>query len=105
MGGKIGPGREVNCESDFVARTDQFAALVKKSDAHRGCRSAVRAAEDVPAEALDKEREIYHAQFAQSGKPANVIDKIVDGKLAPITSRSCCWIRSSSATRTSRSRR
>ena len=82
MGGKIGVLVEVNCESDFVARTDQFAGLVKEIAMHIAAADPryVRR-EDVPAEALEKEREIYRAQFAQSGKPANVIDKIVDGKL------------------------
>jgi elongation factor Ts len=80
MGGKIGVLVEVNCESDFVARTDQFAALVKEIAMHIAAADPqyVRR-EDVPAEALDKEREIYRAQFAQSGKPAIVIDKIVVG--------------------------
>src|SRR6266550_201180 len=82
MGGKIGVLVEVNCESDFVARTDQFAGLVKEIAMHIAAADPryVRR-EDVPADALEKEREIYRAQFAQSGKPANVIDKIVDGKL------------------------
>jgi elongation factor Ts len=82
MGGKIGVLVEVNCESDFVARTEQFASLVKELAMHIAAADPkyVRR-EDVPAEALDKEREIYRAQFAESGKPANVIDKIVEGKL------------------------
>ena len=82
MGGKIGVLVEVNCESDFVARTDQFVSLVKEIAMHIAAADPkyVRR-QDVPADALEKEREIYRAQFAQSGKPANVIDKIVDGKL------------------------
>lgn len=82
MGGKIGVIVEVNCESDFVARTDQFAALVKEIAMHVAAADPryVRR-EEVPAEALEKEREIYRAQFAQSGKPASVVDKIVEGKL------------------------
>src|SRR4051812_40731617 len=82
MGGKIGVLVEVNCESDFVARTDQFGALVKEIAMHIAAADPrfVRR-EEVPAETLDKEREIYRAQFAQSGKPANVVDKIVEGKL------------------------
>ena len=82
MGGKIGVLVEVNCESDFVARTDQFAALVKDIAMHIAAADPkyVRR-EEVPAEALEKEREIYRAQFEQSGKPASVIDKIVEGKL------------------------
>jgi len=82
MGGKIGVLVEVNCETDFVARTDQFAALVKEIAMHVAAADPkyVRR-EDVPAEVLEKERDIYRAQFAQSGKPANVVDKIVEGKL------------------------
>jgi elongation factor Ts len=82
MGGKIGVLVELNCESDFVARTEQFASLTKEIAMHIAAADPryVRR-EDVPAEALDKEREIYRAQFAESGKPASVIDKIVEGKL------------------------
>ena len=82
MGGKIGVLVEVNCESDFVARTDQFSALVKEIAMHIAAADPkyVRR-EEVPSGALDKERDIYRAQFEQSGKPANVVDKIVEGKL------------------------
>jgi len=82
MGGKMGVLVEVNCESDFVARTDQFAALVKEIAMHIAAADPkyVRR-EEVPSGALDKERDIYRAQFEQSGKPANVVDKIVEGKL------------------------
>jgi elongation factor Ts len=82
MGGKMGVLVEVNCESDFVARTDQFAALVKEIAMHIAAADPkyVRR-EEVPAGALDKEREIYRAQFEQSGKPASVVDKIIEGKL------------------------
>jgi elongation factor Ts len=82
MGGKVGVLVEVNCETDFVARTDTFQALVKELALHIAAADPkyVRR-EDVPADVLDKEREIYGAQFADSGKPANVVDKIVEGKL------------------------
>jgi elongation factor Ts len=82
MGGKIGVLVEVNCESDFVARTDQFLALVKEVAMHIAASDPkyVRR-EDVPADVLEKEREIYRAQAAQSGKPAQVVEKIVEGKL------------------------
>jgi elongation factor Ts len=80
MGGKIGVLVEVNCESDFVARTDEFAALVKEIAMHIAWADPkyVRR-EDVPAQALEKEREIYRAQFA--GKPADKVEQIVEGKL------------------------
>ena len=82
MGGKIGVLVEVNCESDFVARTDQFAALVKELAMHVAAADPkyVRR-EEVPAQTLEKEKDIYRAQFAQSGKPANIVEKIVEGKL------------------------
>ena len=82
MGGKIGVLVEVNCESDFVARTDQFGALVKDIAMHIAAADPkyVRR-EEVPSEALEKEKDIYRAQFAQSGKKPDVIEKIVEGKL------------------------
>ena len=82
MGGKVGVLVEVNCESDFVARTEGFQALVKDIAMHIAAADPryVRR-EDVPAEALEREKDIYGAQFAQSGKPAAVVEKIVEGKL------------------------
>ena len=82
MGGKVGVLVEVNCETDFVARTDDFQALVKELSLHIAAADPryVRR-EEVPADVLEKEREIYRAQFADSGKPAKVVEKIVDGKL------------------------
>ena len=82
LGGKVGVLVEVNCETDFVARTDDFQTLVKEIALHIAAadpRYARR--EDVPADVLEKEKEIYRAQFADSGKPAPVVEKIVDGKL------------------------
>ena len=88
MGGKIGVLVELNCESDFVARTEQFQALAKDIAMHVAASDPryVRR-EDVPADALDKEREIYRAQFGQSGKPAPVVEKIVEGKLGSFYSQ------------------
>ena len=82
LGGKVGVLVEVNCETDFVARTDDFTTLVKELALHIAAADPkyVRR-EDVPAQVLDKEREIYRAQFADSGKPASVVEKIVEGKL------------------------
>jgi len=82
MGGKIGVLVEVNCESDFVARTDDFQALVKEVAMHIAAASPLYARrEDVPAAVLESERAIYRAQMESSGKPANVIDKIIEGKV------------------------
>ena len=88
MGGKVGVLVEVNCETDFVARTDDFQALVKELSLHIAAADPryVRR-EEVPADVLEKEREIYRAQFADSGKPANVVEKIVDGKLGSFYSQ------------------
>jgi elongation factor Ts len=82
MGGKIGVLVEVNCESDFVARTDQFGALVKEIAMHIAAADPKYVRRDeVPPAVLEKEKDIYRSQFTQSGKPENVIDKIVEGKL------------------------
>jgi len=90
MGGKVGVLAEVNCETDFVARTEDFQTLAKEIAMHIAAADPkyVRR-EDIPADVLDKEREIYRAQFAGSGKPANVIEKIVDGKLESYYAQVC----------------
>jgi len=82
MGGKIGVLVEVNCESDFVARTDDFNTLVKEIGMHIAA-AAPRwlRREDVPAEEIDKEKAIYRGQMEKENKPAHVLDKIVEGKL------------------------
>src|SRR5919106_742986 len=75
MGGKIGVLVEVNCESDFVARTDQFAALVKEIAMHIAAADPKYVRRDqVPGAELDKEKEIYRAQMAQSGKKQDIIE-------------------------------
>jgi elongation factor Ts len=82
MGGKIGVLVEVNCESDFVARTADFQTLVKEIAMHIAAASPQFVTrEDVPADVLEREKSIYRAQLENSGKPAQVIDKIVEGKL------------------------
>ena len=81
-GGKIGVLIEVNCESDFVARTDDFQTLVKEIAMHIAAVSPQYARrEDVTADVLERERGIYRAQMENSGKPPNVIEKIIEGKL------------------------
>jgi elongation factor Ts len=88
MGGKIGVLVEVNCESDFVARTDDFQNLVKEVAMHIAAADPrwVRR-EDVPAEAIEKEKGIYRAQMENTGKPAAVLEKIVEGKLGSFYSQ------------------
>jgi elongation factor Ts len=82
MGGKIGVLVEVNCESDFVARTEDFQNLTREIAMHIAAASPqyVRR-EEVPADVLERERSIYRAQMEGQNKPAAVIDKIVEGKL------------------------
>lgn len=90
MGGKIGVLVEVNCESDFVARTEHFQQLVKDIAMHVAAADPkfVRR-EEVPADLLEKEKSIYRAQFEGSGKPAAVIEKIVEGKLGSYFEQVC----------------
>jgi elongation factor Ts len=82
MGGKIGVLVEVNCESDFVARTEDFSNLVKEVAMHIAALEPrwVRR-EDVPADVVEKEKSIYRAQMEKENKPPQVMDKIVEGKL------------------------
>ena len=88
LGGRIGVMVEVNCESDFVARTDDFNNLVKEVAMHIAAADPkwVRR-EEVPAEAIEKEKAIYRAQMENQNKPANVIDKIIEGKLGSFYSQ------------------
>jgi len=88
MGGKIGVLVEVNCETDFVARTDDFNNLVKDVAMHIAAASPrwVRR-EEVPAGDVDKEKAIYRAQMEKEGKPANVMEKIIEGKLGSFYSQ------------------
>ena len=81
-GSKIGVLVEVNCETDFVARTEDFQTLVKELAMQIAAANPryVRR-EDVPAAVLEQERSIYAAQAANSGKPAQVIEKMVNGKV------------------------
>ena len=89
-GGKIGVLIEVNCESDFVARTDDFQELLKDIAMHIAASDPkfVRP-EDVTPEDLEREREIYKAQAAATGKPAAVVEKIAEGKMAKFYEEVC----------------
>ena len=90
MGGKVGVLVEVNCETDFVARTEDFQRLAKELAMHiAAAEPKYVKREDVPADVLEKEKEIYRAQFENSGKPANVIDKIAEGKLESFFAQVC----------------
>ena len=89
-GGKIGVLLEVNCESDFVARTDDFKGLLHDIAMHIAATDPryVRK-EDVTPEAFEKEKDIYRAQAAATGKPAAVVEKIVEGKMNKIFEEVC----------------
>src|SRR5271167_1052657 len=91
-GGKIGVLVEVNCESDFVARTDDFKGLVHDIAMHIAASDPkfIRK-EDVTAEDFEKEKDIYRAQAAQTGKPAPVIEKIVEGKMGKFYEEVCLY--------------
>src|SRR6266536_1134587 len=91
-GGKIGVLVEVNCESDFVARTDDFKELVHDIAMHIAASDPkfIRK-EDVTAEAFEREKDIYRAQAAATGKPANVVEKIVEGKMAKFYEEVCLY--------------
>jgi elongation factor Ts len=81
-GGKIGVLVEVNCETDFVARTDDFQALVKDIAMHIAAADPrFLHRDEVTSQVLDSEREIFRQQAIDAGKPANVVDRIVDGKI------------------------
>jgi elongation factor Ts len=92
-GAKVGVLVEVNCETDFVAKTPEFQALVKDIAMHVAAASPAAALyvskEEVPAGVLDKEKEIYRAQAVAQGKPASVLDKIAEGKVKEYYSTFC----------------
>jgi elongation factor Ts len=89
-GGKIGVLVEVNCESDFVARTDDFKTLVHDIAMHVAATDPryIRK-EDVTPDAFEKEKDIYRAQAAATGKPAAVVEKIVEGKMGKFYEEVC----------------
>jgi elongation factor Ts len=84
-GAKVGVLVEVNCETDFVARTPEFQQLVKDISMHVAAASPAApvyvSKEQVPAEIVEKEKEIYRAQALSQGKPASVVDRMAEGKL------------------------
>ena len=81
-GGKIGVLVEVNCETDFVAKNDTFQAFVKDISMHIAAASPLYVRrEEVPAELIEREKEIYRAKAKESGKPDAIIEKILDGQI------------------------
>ena len=89
-GGKIGVLLELNCESDFVARTDVFQALAHDLAMHVAATDPrFLRKEEVTEEVLAKEKEIYRAQALASGKPEKVVDKIIEGKMEKFYEEVC----------------
>jgi|TARA_B100002003_G_scaffold251950_1_gene299311 elongation factor Ts len=81
-GGSVGVLVEINCETDFVARTDDFKTLVKEVAMHIAASSPTYVrVEDIPVEVIEREKDIFRSQLEGSKKPAQIIDKILDGKI------------------------
>ena len=90
MGGKIGVMVEVNCETDFVAKNDDFRDLAKNIAMHIAATNPVGITpEDVPEDIIEKEKDIYRAQALETGKPENILDKIAEGKLQKFFKENC----------------
>ena len=89
-GGKLGVMVEVNCETDFVAKSEDFQEFAKNIAMHIAATNPIGiTAEDVPAETLAREKDIYVDQAKQTGKPDNVIEKIVEGKMNKFLKENC----------------
>ncbi len=89
-GGKIGVLVEVNCETDFTGKTDEFHEMVRNIAMHIAASNPIAVDRDgIPPEVLEKEKNIYAIQARESGKPEKVIDKIVEGKMGKFYSESC----------------
>ncbi len=90
MGGKIGVLLEVNCETDFVSKTDDYKEFVKNIAMHIAATNPVAITqEDVSEDVIAREKEIYGAQALEMGKPENIVEKIVEGKLKSFFKESC----------------
>ena len=90
MGGKIGVMVEVNCETDFVAKTDDFNEFARNIAMHVAATNPVGILpEDVPQDVIDREREIYKAQVLEMGKPEKMVEKIAEGKMNKFFKESC----------------
>ena len=89
-GNRVGVLIEVNCETDFVARTDDFRSLVRNIAMQVAATAPLAVSrEEIAADVIEREREIYRAQVAESGKPANIIEKIVEGRIEKFYGESC----------------
>ncbi|MBW6519595.1 MAG: translation elongation factor Ts [Desulfoarculaceae bacterium] len=89
-GGKLGVMVELNCETDFVAKTDDFRQFARDIAMHIAAANPVSLSrEDVPADIVDRERQIYVQQALESGKPENIVEKMVVGKIDRFLSEIC----------------
>lgn len=87
---KIGTLVEIDCETDFVARTDEFQELGKEISMHiAAANPSYLTAEEVPQEDLDREKEIFRQQALDEGKPAQIVDKIAEGRIAKFYEENC----------------
>jgi elongation factor Ts len=90
--GKLGVLVEVNCETDFAARSDDFQALVKDIAMHICAQNPTYVTRDeVPADEIEREKEIYREQARSTGKPDNIVDKIAEGKMGAYFKMSCLY--------------
>jgi elongation factor Ts len=90
LGSKIGVMLEINCETDFVARNEIFKNLSHNIALHIAAASPLYVSRDeIPSEVIEKEKDIYRKQALNEGKPANVVDKIADGKLSKYFQETC----------------
>ena len=89
-GGRIGVLLEINCETDFVAKTDEFKTLAKDICMQiAASKPEYVRREDIPADVIEKEKEIYTAQALNEGKPANVVEKMIDGRVEKFFKETC----------------
>jgi len=89
-GSKLGVMVELGCETDFVAKTDDFIAFAKDIAMHVAAVNPVAVTrEEIPSDLIDREKEIYKAQALESGKPENIVDKIISGKIEKFIAEVC----------------
>ena len=90
MGGKLGVMVEVGCETDFVAKNEDFQEFARNIAMHIAASSPLGIVpDDIPQETIDKEMEIYIAQAKETGKPDNILEKIAQGKLQKFIKENC----------------
>ena len=90
MGGKLGVMVEVNCETDFVAKNDEFQEFARNIAMHIAATNPLGVTpEEIPEEVINKEKDIYLAQAKEMGKPDNIVDKIAEGKLKKFIQENC----------------